>query len=79
MSWNRFPTLGNVAPEVFLKARSLRLEKSIGQGDQGHVVMPACPTAAFVVIQPQFLFQLPVVLFDPPAGPGDARACAGSE
>lgn len=30
-------------------------------------MMPALPAAPFVVIQPQFLFQLLVVLFHPPA------------
>ena len=42
-------------------------QKRIGQAHQRHVMMPAWPTAPFVVIQSQFLFQLLIVLLDSPA------------
>ena len=37
------------------------------QHDQGDVVVPACPVAAFVVIEPQFLLELLIILRDLPA------------
>ena len=34
----------------------------MGQHDQRHVMMPAVPTATLIVIQPEFLFELLIVL-----------------
>ena len=35
--------------------------------DHGHMVMPALPVAAFVVIQAEFFFELVIILLDLPA------------
>ncbi len=43
------------------------------QHDQRDMMMPTCPTAAFVMIQPQFLLELLTILFDLPAGFDDAH------
>ena len=43
----------------------------MGDGDQGGVVVPACPGAAFVVVEAELAFQLFVVEFDLPAHPGE--------
>ena len=42
----------------------------MGQHDQRHVMMPAVPTATLIVIQPEFLFELLIVLLDLPTGLG---------
>ncbi len=62
----------NVVPEVFFKARLLETEEGIGHRHQANVMMPAQPLAAFVMVQTQFSFQFAIVLFNPPAGFGDA-------
>jgi hypothetical protein len=39
----------------------------VSQHNQRRVVVPTDPTPPFVMIQPQFLLQLLVILFDPSA------------
>lgn len=62
-----------VAPEVSFKARLLEAEKGVGHRHQAEVMMPAQPLAALVMAHLQFPFQFAIVLFDPPAGFGDAN------
>jgi hypothetical protein len=53
-------------------------QEVMGQDHQGHVMMPAAPEAAFIVVQPQFILALGEAALDRPAhatGPdqGDQR------
>src|SRR6266481_9496018 len=52
-------------------AQRFQCQKTVGQHDQRHVVVPTAPTAPLVVVQPQFLFELLIVLLDLPACFGD--------
>src|ERR1035437_3266320 len=72
MTCNLFLIIGKVTPEVFFKACLLRAKKRIGDAYQTNVMMPAEPLTAFVMIQSQFFFQLPVIQLHAPAGLGDA-------
>ena len=44
----------------------------MGDGDEGGVVVPADPAAAFVVVEAELAFELFVVEFDLPAQPCEA-------
>src|ERR1700739_4231010 len=68
-----------VAPEFFFKARLLGAEKGIGDGDQADMMMPAQPLAAFIMVQAEFFLQFTIVLFDAPAGFGEAHQTAQSQ
>src|SRR5208337_3206659 len=66
--WISRRVCGRVHPEVFFTPQAFQGQESVRQHHQRYVMMPATPTAAFVVIQPQFLLELLIVLFDlPPA------------
>src|SRR5215471_6521772 len=67
---------GKVGTGVFFKVAALQQQKGIGQAHQGDMVMPALPAAALVVVQPQFLLELLVVLFYPPAQLGQPHQTA---
>jgi hypothetical protein len=43
----------------------------VGEGDQGAVVVPADPGAAFLVVEAELAFELFVVELDLPAQPGE--------
>src|SRR5260370_38802332 len=45
----------------------LLLQKGIGGGGEHHVTIPAGGTAAFEVIEPGFVFEMLILLFDRPA------------
>src|SRR5215218_5637470 len=47
-------------------------EEAVSRDAQGGVMVKATPAPSFVVIKPEFLLQLLVVPFDPPAQLGDA-------
>src|SRR3989304_6486501 len=66
-------TIGKVTPEVFFKACLLRAKKGIGDAHQADVMMPAQPVSPLIMIQPQFLFQFPVIQLHSPASLGDAN------
>lgn len=42
-------------------------EECLRGGDEGDVVVPAAPGSAFEVVEPEAVFELAVVVFDPPA------------
>src|SRR5487761_449091 len=73
MTCSLFLTIGKVTPEVFFEACLLGTKKRISHGDQADVMTPSQPLTALVMIQTEFPFQFAVVLFDPPAGLGDAH------
>src|SRR5487761_333947 len=79
MTCSLFLTIGKVTPEVFFEACLLGTKKRISHGDQADVMTPSQPLTALVMIQPEFLFQFAVVLFDPPAGLGDAHQAPQSQ
>lgn len=59
---------GNVTPEVFFCARLFAAQKAESHRDQGHVMMPPQPVAAFVMIEPELFLELAVIELHPPAG-----------
>ena len=42
------------------------MQEGICQEDEHQVMLPALPRAAFKMIEPQFVLQFPVTVFDPP-------------
>src|SRR5690606_26635788 len=46
---------------------ALQGKESVGGGDEGDVVVPAGPGAAFVVVQAEAVFEFAVVVLDAPA------------
>ena len=50
--------------EKFFAPQLLQGQKGVRQPHQRHMTMPTPSTAAFVVIQPRFLFELLIVVFD---------------
>jgi hypothetical protein len=58
-------------------AQPLQGEEAVSGGDQSHVVMPAQPGAAFVVVQAELAFELLVVQLDLPAQPREPREALG--
>src|SRR5271157_58951 len=71
--WISRRVCGRVHPEVFFAPQPFQGQEGMRQHDQGDMMMPTCPTAAFVMIQPQFLLELLIILFDLPAGFDDAH------
>src|SRR5487761_1386285 len=63
----------------FFNARLLGAEKGISHRDQANVMMPSQPLTAFVMVQPEFLFLFPAILFNPPARFGHADQAAQPE
>ena len=53
--------------KFFLLRSVSNVRKAVGQHDQRHVVVPSAPTAALIVIQPEFLLELLIVLLDLPS------------
>jgi hypothetical protein len=49
----------------------------VGAGDERAVVVEACVASAFVVVEAEFAFELPVVELDRPAQPGEPREPLG--
>ena len=62
--WINRRTAGNVNPEVFFIADSLKHQKGIGQGHQRDMMIPPLPRAAFKMIQPYFPFHLLIILIN---------------
>lgn len=58
---------GKVHPEVFFSPETFQDEESKGHHRERHMVMPTIPRAPFEMVQPQFIFELLVILFYPPA------------
>jgi len=58
---------GRVTPAVFFSGtQRFEHEKGVGHRGERDVVVPAGPRAAFEMIEPEFVFQFAVVLFDTP-------------
>lgn len=57
-------------------AGAFQYQEGIGHGRERHVMMPARPRAPFEVVEPQFVFELPIVLFDAPAPFGQPHRAA---
>src|SRR4030043_377259 len=62
--WINRRTAGKVNPEVFFIAHPFQHQEGIGQGNQGDMMIPSLPRAAFKMIQPHFPFHLLVILFN---------------
>src|SRR5260370_12715924 len=58
---------GDGDPEVFFRTQTLKGEEGEGHHREGDVVVPALPASPFVVVEPEFVFELLVALLDPPA------------
>src|SRR5271157_3287637 len=71
--WISRRVCGRFHPEVFFAPQPFQGQEGMRQHDQRDMMMPTCPTAAFVMIQPQFLLELLIILFDLPAGFDDAH------
>src|SRR6266540_1471220 len=56
----------------FWASQPLQGQKAVRDRDQGHVVVPAHPAAAFKVIQPKASLELAVILLHSPTRPGQA-------
>jgi hypothetical protein len=65
--WINRRTAGKVNPEFFFSAHPLKYQKGIGKGDQGNLVMPSLPGAAFEMIQTNRSLHLFIVLLNPEA------------
>src|SRR4030042_490027 len=62
--WINRRTAGKVNPAVFFIAHPFQQQEGIGQGNQGDMMIPSLPRAAFKMIQPHFPFHLLVILFN---------------
>jgi len=71
--WISRRVCGRVHPEVFFNAQHLQGQEGVRQHHLRHMMIPARPIAAFVVIQPQLLLELLIVPFDLPPTFGDAH------
>lgn len=60
-------TAYRLRPARGLWVEALQGKESVGGGDEGDVVVPAGPGAAFVVVQAEAVFELAVVVLDAPA------------
>ena len=67
MRWSSLLARGRVHPVVFFRPEALQNQKGESHHRQSHVMMPASPGSPFKMVQPQFIFQLLVVLLNPPA------------
>src|SRR4030043_720075 len=62
--WINRRTAGKLNPEVFFIAHPFQHQEGLGQGNQGDMMIPSLPRAAFKMIQPHFPFHLLVILFN---------------
>ena len=67
ISWTKARACGNVSRGPSRGPHPFGLEKRIGDGADGHVVLPARIRAAFEVVEPEFGFEVLIMLFDRPA------------
>ncbi len=63
------PNLGQAPSRSFFAAEPLRGEERVRDADQGDMVVPAGVGTALEVLEPQLVFEFPVAVLDPPAGP----------
>jgi hypothetical protein len=68
--------MGRLTPEVFFRASLFAAQETEGERDQGDVMVPAEPAAAFKVVKSELLFEFAVILFDLPASAGGVNSRA---
>src|SRR5579863_8339687 len=76
--WSSARTCGIVGTRaVFFTADAtpelLADQKTVGDRRHRHVMMPAQPAASFEMVEPELVFELRVILLDPPARLGPAN------